>query len=240
MAIWTEDKLEELPVKNGFRLRGLEITRLETFTDAAFAFATTMLVISVGKIPVDYPGLIAALKAVPSFIASFALIMLFWAGHRKWSRRYGLEDVRATLLSLTLVFVILVYVYPLRLMSSATISFMSGGFFPSEFKVSGYDELNGLFMIYGFGFTAMGSIIAMLYWHSQSTTESLCLNDIEKHTVKSERISWAVLSATGLVSALWAWLMPPWLGVWSGMWYVTLNISMPLLGWQSARNAPNG
>ena len=27
---WTDDRLRELPVHNGFRLRGLEITRLET------------------------------------------------------------------------------------------------------------------------------------------------------------------------------------------------------------------
>lgn len=31
----------------GFRLRGLDMTRIETFTDAAFAFALTLLVISI-------------------------------------------------------------------------------------------------------------------------------------------------------------------------------------------------
>src|SRR5438874_13439470 len=38
-------RLEELPRLRGFRLRGLEMTRLETFIDAAFAFAISMLVI---------------------------------------------------------------------------------------------------------------------------------------------------------------------------------------------------
>jgi hypothetical protein len=32
--------LDQCPVKNGFRLRGMGMTRIETFTDAAFAFAT--------------------------------------------------------------------------------------------------------------------------------------------------------------------------------------------------------
>lgn len=41
------DKLDDLPVKNGFRLRGMDMTRTETFTDAAFAFALTLLVVSV-------------------------------------------------------------------------------------------------------------------------------------------------------------------------------------------------
>jgi hypothetical protein len=38
--------LDALPRLNGFRLRGLEMTRLEAFVDAAFAFAVTMLVIA--------------------------------------------------------------------------------------------------------------------------------------------------------------------------------------------------
>ena len=32
------------PVEHGFRMRGLQMTRVETFTDAAFAFAVTLLV----------------------------------------------------------------------------------------------------------------------------------------------------------------------------------------------------
>ena len=37
--------LDALPRSKGFRLRGMEPTRLETFIDAAFAFPITMLVI---------------------------------------------------------------------------------------------------------------------------------------------------------------------------------------------------
>ena len=64
--------------KQGFQLRGTEVTRLETFIDAAFAFAVTMLVISVGDIPNNYQELILALKGIPSFAASFASIAIFW------------------------------------------------------------------------------------------------------------------------------------------------------------------
>jgi len=38
--------LDSLPRLGGFRLRGIGMTRLETFIDAAFAFAITMLVIA--------------------------------------------------------------------------------------------------------------------------------------------------------------------------------------------------
>ena len=69
--------LDSLPVKNGFRLRGTQMSRLETFADAAFAFAVTLLVISFDQIPTTYEELIGALKSVPAFAASFTIIVMF-------------------------------------------------------------------------------------------------------------------------------------------------------------------
>jgi predicted RNA binding protein YcfA (HicA-like mRNA interferase family) len=43
--------LDALPRLHGFRLRGIQMTRLETFIDAAFAFAISMLVIAAQQIP---------------------------------------------------------------------------------------------------------------------------------------------------------------------------------------------
>ncbi len=36
---WAEEQLATLPVVEGVRQRGVEITQLESFCDAAFAFA---------------------------------------------------------------------------------------------------------------------------------------------------------------------------------------------------------
>jgi uncharacterized membrane protein len=139
--------LDSLPVRGGFRLRGLEMTRLETFVDAAFAFAITLLIVSVGELPEDYAELVGALKKAPAFLASFALIMFVWAAHRTWSRRFGLEDPVTTVLSLALVFLMLVWVFPLRLMASALLSFVTAGFLPSEFRLTSVAQLPGLFVI---------------------------------------------------------------------------------------------
>jgi hypothetical protein len=54
--------LDSLPRLAGFRLRGIAMTRLETFIDAAFAFAITMLVIATQQIPDDIEILLAAFK----------------------------------------------------------------------------------------------------------------------------------------------------------------------------------
>lgn len=42
---WTVEDLAKLPREDGFRLRGQQVTRLETFVDAAFAFALMALMI---------------------------------------------------------------------------------------------------------------------------------------------------------------------------------------------------
>ena len=223
-------KLEkELPKKQGFTLRRLEMTRLETFVDAAFAFAITMLVISAGKMPTNFKDLITALKAVPSFIVSFSFLMLFWIGHRKWSRRYGLEDSASTIISLGLVFVMLVYVYPLRLMASALFAWISNGFLPSEFIIYDWTELSGLFIVYGLGFTALTMMLALLYLRARSVAASLHLTTLERIRTNEEIAIWTTMAITGAISVIFAWLMPTRIGIWTGFIYSSLCLTMPAI-----------
>ena len=226
---WTEERLAILPSNNGFRLRGLEMTRLETFTDAAFAFATTMLVISLSGIPNTVAELISALKDTPAFLASFAAIAAFWNGHRRWSRRYGLEDGLATLISLGLVFVMLVFVYPLKMVFSALFAWFTGGGLPTGFALESSADLPRLFVVYGIGFFALTGLIGLLYVHAYRTSGRLALNDLERLKTRAEIASYAVLSATGLASCLWAALLPLRWGVWAGFGYASLMISLPLV-----------
>ena len=58
--------LDSLHRLRGFRLREMEMTRLETFIDAAFAFAISMLVIAAQQIPNNIQTLLAAFKNVPT------------------------------------------------------------------------------------------------------------------------------------------------------------------------------
>ena len=136
---YDDSQLAELPVKNGFRQRGIEMTRLETFVDAAFAFAVTLLVVGGGdSVPSNSEELRLALNQVPAFAASFANIMLFWYAHHKWSRQFGLDDMKSVLISLALIFVVLIYVYPLKATYSGAISFFSNGYFEPFFEVNSF------------------------------------------------------------------------------------------------------
>src|SRR5437660_6574551 len=119
--------LDALPRLRGFRLRGMEMTRLETFIDAAFAFAISMLVIAAQQIPDNIQALLEAFKNVPTFVCSIAVLGIFWRGHWLWSRRYGLEDGVSILISWAMIVTILILIYPLKASFGAMWNLLSNG-----------------------------------------------------------------------------------------------------------------
>ena len=127
--------MEQAPVtekRDGFLERGQQVTRVEAFVDAAFAFAVTLLVISFDGLPRSADELVAAYKGIPAFAASFLLLATFWRAHERWSRWYGMDDSHSTVLSLMLVFLVLVYVYPLRMLFAGFFHFVSNGAVPAK------------------------------------------------------------------------------------------------------------
>ena len=234
-GVWTEEQLAALKRRDGFLLRGEEMTRLEMFSDAAFAFAMTMQVVAAENMPRTYPELVETLQGIPAFAASFAMIMMLWSAHRRWSRRFGLEDGYSVLLTLTLIFGVMVYIYPLRLMASVLFSWISGGRLPSELELSGAGDLPGLFMIYGAGYCALSGILCLLNLHVLKRSRDLGLNELEQVGTRFDATSWGINSAIGLASALMALLAPTPINLFSGFVYMLLPVLMPILGVRSAR-----
>ena len=226
---WTPEALAALPVRGHVRQRGQGMTRLETFCDAAFAFAVTMLVIAGGAVPTSYAALVEALNDVPAFLAGFAAIGSIWIAHRRWSRYYGLEDGWTTLISLAMVFVMLVYVYPLRMVASAFSAFVFQDPALSLFEVRRAGELTGLFVIYGLGFAVQMEMLALLYLRALKAAGPLGLDTVERRCTRHEIDRHGLLALTGLASALWAGLLPPRLGIWAGFVYMSLPVTMVLL-----------
>ena len=232
MKAWTDEMLADLPVRDDVRQRGVSATRLDSYCDAAFAFAVTILVIRPGGVPSSYEQLVTALRDVPAFAASFAAIAGFWTAHRRWGRRYGLEDRTATVLSLSMIFVMLVYVYPLKMVFSALASWMSHGALPATFTVEKMSDLHGLFVIYGVGFAAQSGLMALLYAHALRVP-ALRLDARERLRTRHQVASYVVMAGTGLLSAVWAALVPGRGGAMAGFVYSTLAMTMPALAvWQ--------
>jgi hypothetical protein len=218
-----------------FRLRGLQTTRIETLTDAAFAFAFTLLVIGQGKLPANYVELLQALLHIPAFVCSIALLGVFWFGHHLWSRRTGMDDGITTVLSFGLVLTILVYVYPIKAVFSSMFHTLSGGLLPTGIQLSTFAELSGLFVIYGLGFALMCSWLILLHWHALRKQQQLELTLWEKTVLTISMQAWILMAMIGFISALLAATLPKSLVVFSGYFYASLSAAMPLFGLYSQR-----
>jgi hypothetical protein len=212
-----------------FRDRGTQVTRLEAFVDAAFAFAVTLLVISLDSVPESIPALIEALKGVPAFALSFIQIALFWRAHAVWSRRYGLDDRTSNVLSLALVALVLVYVYPLKILFGTFFSWITDGWIPRTVQVRSYDDILDMFVIYGLAFSTLSLCMAALYARAWQLRRELALDLRECVATGSTVVVWAWACFVGLCSILTASLMPAqpayWLAGLPGLMYFLMNLS---------------
>ena len=224
-----DPRLDRLPLRDGFRQRGEASTRIETFTDAAFAFALTLLVVSL-EIPGTWQELLAALREIPAFAASAALLMVFWYGHHEWSRRYGLDDGPTVLLSSLLVFTVLVYVYPLKFMTQSFmrwIAYLTGLPIAGEIGLR-LEDVNSIFVVYGAGFVAMCASIVLLNVHAWRRRDHLELNALERFDTRAEIGAWTIVGSAGVLSIALALLVPrTWIGL-PGWCYSALAIVMPI------------
>ncbi|MDQ3079227.1 MAG: TMEM175 family protein [Pseudomonadota bacterium] len=197
--------------------------RLDAFVDAAFAFAVTLIVVGGAGVPGSYRELEAALTATPAYAIGFALVAMFWHAHVRWRRFGGGEGNLPVLLSLLLVFLVLIYVYPLRVMALSMVAWLSEG---PELRTTAAERGN-LFALYGLGFAAMAATVAGLF----ATLPRKILPAETKAAVTGEIVIWSILAVSGLVSVTLA-LFPPTrlLAPWT---YALLPIAIGLYVWRT-------
>lgn len=204
--------------------RDASITRLDAFVDAAFAFAVTLLVIGGGEPPRLYAELEAVLRRIPAFAVGFALIGMFWHAHVRWRRLCGNDSLAGVLLSFALVFLVLVYVYPLRMMADSMVDYFSGR---AATGLLTRADLPGLFTMYGLGFAGMAGLVALLFWNGlRQGAPAPGIGPV----VRGERGIWLILMSSGLLSALLAQFdatvpFAPWV-------YAALPVAIGLFAWR--------
>ncbi len=232
--VWTPAALAALTVDRGFRLRGGELTRLESLTDGAFALALTFLVIASNEVPNSFDALLAAFKQVPAFAASFGILLLFWVPHVRWSRRYGMDDGPAIALTALTIFVVLVFVFPLKVVLSAFLSQISSGALPSLARLQSMDQLSAIFIAYGCGFTLLSFSLFGLYRLALRRADALGLNALERFDTQADAGSHFISVLIGLFATGIAVVLPPQLSPLAGYSYFAIAIERPLY-WRRMR-----
>jgi uncharacterized membrane protein len=221
-------------MEDGFYNRGTEVTRLEAFLDASFAFALSLLVISGNDMPSSAQDLMNSLKSIPAYGASFLLLIQFWRSHASWSRRYGLDDAHSQRLSLLLIFLVLIFVYPMNMVFGSLFSALSAGYLPQRFDAQGAEGFRQIFLIFGVAFFSMGSVMALLYRHALKQSDALGLDPLEIALTRVALIRWALIPVIAVISMALALFLPEsfnrtlWIGM-PGFVYFALNFASILL-----------
>ncbi|HZJ38646.1 MAG TPA: TMEM175 family protein [Chthoniobacterales bacterium] len=188
----------------GFRLRGREVSRLESFSDAVFGFALTLLVVSL-DVPRTFSDLLNTMRGFPAFAICFILLAVIWNSHYKFCRRYGLDDGTARFLTCVMLFLVLFYVYPLKFLFNFSVTglLFSGAGQPESITRS---QFGVLLVIYGLGFAAVYLALTLLYLHAYRLRDTLELNELEQFDTRYLIFRLTILVAFGLIAALLAYI----------------------------------
>lgn len=204
----------------------IEAHRLDGFIDAAFAFAVSVLAIAGAEVPHSLHDLLLDLDRIPAFACSFATLLIFWHRHVRWRDRFRLHDTTSMMLSLTLVFFALIFVYPLNLLFQAMFSSFYEAIAHRELSgaptIDSVHEVKSLYLCYGLAYACLAGCLACLYRHGLRKTHLLHVDRIEAREVfytQSGSVCVAILSllATLLIPETPAWAALP------GLIYILLT-----------------
>jgi len=193
----------DLVTKDGFRLRGTHMSRIDGFSDVVFGFALTLLVVSL-EVPRTYDQFHAALLGFFPFAVCFFFLILVWMSHFRFFRRYGLHDIGTLWINSALLFSVLFYVYPVKFMFA-----VASGVNVNPNIFSDPSQPREMMEVYSLGFAAIYFCLTALYWNAWRQRRQLKLNPLEVTITLadfSEKLGDAFI---GLLCALIAYLLPP-------------------------------
>jgi uncharacterized membrane protein len=208
-----------------------EISRLEAFSDAVFAFALTLLVVAL-DVPTSYAELTKLMAGFVPFAASFALLTWIWYEHNKFFRRFGLQDPWTTTLNAVLLFVVLFYVYPLKfLFTTAFAHFIPALGVRMDVEPR---QIASLFVIYGAGFVAIFGMFTLLYRQAYRKRVELGLGPLDIFDARAGAGAHMVSMVVGLASIACA-LAPFPFPMFSGFTYFMMGPAHWIYGVRAGR-----
>ena len=214
--------------KTGFRWRGEDVFRIEGLSDAVFAFAVTLLVVSL-EVPLTFHELLLSMRGFVGFAFGFALLILIWYNQFKFFRRYGLQNAYIIVLNAVLLFVVLFFVYPLKFLFSLLVRLIFEGSInvtlPDGTIASaiGEGQMSTLMVIYSSGYVIIFLVFVLLHLHVYRRRESLALTPLELFDTRSTLYENLINVMVGLSSILLVSLGGDKMAGWSGLVYFMLG-----------------
>jgi uncharacterized membrane protein len=176
--------------EGGFRFRGKEPGRLENFSDAIFALAITLLLISTSP-PTNFEQIKRFAYELVPFLACITLITLIWYEHFQFYLRYGLRNSKMIAWNTLFLAIVLFYVYPLKFLMKLIILSPIGYLLDDQTllkdlkSMMNVQDMGQLMIIYGFGATCVFLVLMQMYRYALSKADELNLSELERFDTRT-------------------------------------------------------
>jgi uncharacterized membrane protein len=223
-----------------FRYRGEEPGRLETISDAVFALAIALLMISTTA-PKKFEDIVLFTYELLPFAFCITLILLIWHEHFIYFLRYGFRNAKIVFLNTIFLFIVLYYVYPLKfltkMLSLPIMYWFSGNtdFIEELQSMIKADQVDNLMVIYGLGAASIFLTLAWMYRYAYKRASDLELNEIEKFDTKASLRTNLLMASIPILSVLIVFLFgdSKYIGAYAGFSYFLYT---PLMFWNANRS----
>ncbi|HWA33946.1 MAG TPA: TMEM175 family protein [Cyclobacteriaceae bacterium] len=219
-----------------FRHRGEEPGRLENFSDACFALAITLLLISTSP-PTNFLQIKRFVYDLIPFVFCIAVILAIWHQHFVFFFRYGLRNGKIVALNSIFLVIVLFYVYPLKFLARLILYpialLTDNQALIQEFSgVIEWKDVGDLMIIYGLGYAGVFFTLMLMYRYALKMADQLELSEIEKFDTEVSVKTNMLMGIIPLISVMVAWILR---GHWTagmigGLVYMLYQIVMPIYG----------
>jgi uncharacterized membrane protein len=193
-----------------FRFRGKEPGRLENFSDACFALAITLLLISTSP-PSSFDQIRRFTWELIPFTVCIVFIILIWYEHFVFYYRYGIREGRVIVWNSLFLVIVLFYVYPLKFLFTRLTLIPIARMFDVDILKRDQtlilwdgESAGQLMIIYGLGAAAVFLVAMFMYKLALGKKEQLQLNDLEVFDTKASIRSNFLMALVPLISVLLA------------------------------------
>ncbi len=220
-----------------FQWRGRDVSRIENLSDIVFALVLALA--ATQSIPTTFEELAGLWRDALSLAACFALIIFLWRTHHVFFRRYDLQDSVISTLNAVLLFLLLVYIYPLKFMTDFVINFYTG-YYTADSPPSAvleFSQVKWLYLVYGGFFAAVFSLIALMYAHALRHADDIGLDAVERNYTRYEvEFAFGVV-VLSLLIILAAFLLPTPFSPLVGMAYSLMGVVAWITGQRASSRA---